>query len=243
MKKIVTALLLLSTVVSFGQEKVLLRLNVKKGDKYQTHMVMKQDMGVMVMDMEMIMDMLVEEAKSKDYNVKNQFTYFSTKMEQGGQKLNYNSKMKEEELNAEQKKFANTMKPLLETIIFLNMDKLGNSKLIKLVPEVAGVTKLKDQMSTVIYPEEAVEVGSTWENTQKTNGAEMVLTYKVTKITKDFVFADISGKIDLIPGAKINGSVQIDRNSGMASAVKMDIDANMMGMSMKTNSEVTIKKI
>lgn len=243
MKKIAIALLLLVSTITYGQEKVKLRLKFDKGDIYKTHMVMKQDMGMVVMDMEMSMEMLVQDVKDQDYNVKNNFTYFSTKIEQEDKKLNYNSNMKDEELDDETKEFADKMKPLLETTIFLSMDKLGKSKLLKLVPEVTGVTKLKDQMSSVIYPEEEVSVGSYWTNTQNTEGIEMETTYKVTQITDDFVIADISGKMSLVPNAKINGNVKINRSTGMVSTMKMNIDINMMGVVMKTNSEITVEKI
>ncbi|CAL2075822.1 hypothetical protein [Tenacibaculum sp. 190524A05c] len=243
MKKIAIALLLLVSTITFGQEKVLLRLNYKKGDKYQTHMKMKQDMGVMVMDMEMTMEMFVEAVKDKKYDLKNNFTFFSTVMEQGGEKMVYNSKMKDEELSGEAKKMASTMKPLLETTIFLNMDDLGNSKLIKLVPEVAGVTQLKDQMSSVQYPKEQVSVGSTWVNVQKTNNIGMEMTYTVTEITKDYVLADITGKVSLMPGAKIGGKLKIDRTTGIPSYMNMKLEAEMMGVTMKMDSEVNMKKI
>lgn len=243
MKKLAVIALLLVSAISFGQEKVKLRLNLNKGDKYQTHMKMNQDMGVMVMDMEMKMDMLVQAKKSINYEVKNNFTYLSTLMEQGAMKINYNSNMKEEELTPEAKQFADKMKPMLETSIYLNMDRLGKSELIKLVPDVPGVTQLKDQMSSVTYPEDPVGVGSTWVNVQKSNGADMELTYKVTKIEKDFVFADVTGKSSVLAGAKITGKLKIDRKSGLPSTMTMNIDVSMMGVNMKTRSDISVKKI
>ncbi|AUC14647.1 hypothetical protein BTO06_05610 [Tenacibaculum sp. SZ-18] len=243
MKKLAVIGLLLGSTISFGQEKVKLRLNLNKGEKYQTHMKINQVTEPTIMEMEMKMEMLVEAKKSINYEVKNNFTYLSALNKHGAIKINYNSNMKEEELTPQDKKFADKMKPILETSIYLNMDRLGKSELIKLVPDVPEVTQLKDQISSVTYPEDAVGIGSTWVNVQKSNGADMELTYKVTKIEKDFVFADITGKSSVLTGAIITGKLKIDRKSGLPSTMTMNIDVSMMGVNMKTKSDISIKKI
>jgi hypothetical protein len=244
MKKIAIALLLLITTIAYGQEKVKLRLKYNKGDQYQTQMLVKQDMGIMKMDMEMKMNMTVEKVNGgTSYDTKSNITYVATDLDQGGQKVSYNSNMKEAELTPMSKHFATRMNPMLKTTFYVNLNKLGKSELIKLEPNDVGALKLKDQMSTVTYPEEAIGVGSTWVNTQKNNNVEMKLTYTVTEINKTTIKASISGAISSLPDAKIWGTLLINRKSGVATDTNLNMEFETMGQKMKSNTDVKVRKL
>lgn len=244
MKKILVTLLLGITTVSFAQEKVLLRLNYKKGDRYETEMKMNQDMGVGKMEMVVKMQTTVEGKNKDGFDTKMNFTYLSSYAMQGGQeKVNFNTDMKESEMTAEQKQFKASIAPILGTTMFMNVSKLGKNKLVKVEPSVPGVDKLTNQVNTILYPEEPVSVGSTWNKVNSTQGIQVDLTYTVKEITKDKVTAVLKGKSDKLPGSIIEGTVEIDRKSGvpLKSVLNMSISAG--GMSMKNTTIATVRKL
>ena len=245
MKKIVLGLLLLTTTINFAQEKVLLRLNYKKGDKYEMSMKMKNDMGPALMDMTMNMQIDIDDVVNETYQTRTKFTYLSTTVLQGGEeKVNYNSSMKEEELSEEAKKFRSEMQPMLDGIIFSEVTNLGENKIIKVEPNMPVMDKMANQSNnTVVYPNEAVSVGSEWVNIQDNQGMKMEITYKVTGITKEKVLADVIGKMEIMPTAKITGNIEIDRITGipMKSIINVEIDA--MGTKMKSSVVGTMVKL
>ncbi len=245
MKKLLVALLLGITTISMAQKKALLRLNYEKGDKYEVSMKMKQDMGVALMDMNMKMGMDVTEASDEAYNVENKFIYISTKIVKDGvEKVNYNSNMKEGELNEEGKKFRSQMQPMMDAVIFSEVNRLGESKVVKVEPNMPGVDQMANQSNrSVVYPEEAVEVGSTWTNTQSNQGMNMELTYKITEITSNRVFADLTGKMSLVPAAEITGKIEIDRSTGVPFKTIMSIKMDMMGQQINNTTEATITRL
>ncbi|MFY7672517.1 hypothetical protein ACOSP6_15655 [Tenacibaculum sp. MEBiC06402] len=243
MKKIAIALLLLASTITYGQEKVKLRVKYKKGDTYQTHLVLNQDMGLMKMDVEMKMNMLVGEKKGNSHDTKSNFVYVATDVDQGGQKVSYNSNMNEAELTPMAKQFAATMSPMLKTTFYVNIDDLGKSKIIKLEPKNEGALKMQDQMNAVVFPEEAVSVGYSWVKTQKSNNVEMELTYTITVITKSEVKASIKGKMSSLPDAKIWGSLSIDRKTGVTTNTKLNMEFETMGQKMKSTTDIKVSKI
>ncbi|SNR15417.1 DUF6263 family protein [Tenacibaculum jejuense] len=241
--------LFLLSVYSFNvlsQEKVLLRLNYKKGDQYETHVKMNQDMGSTVMKMEIKMKMKVEKPleNKTSYDTKSEFTYLETVIVNDGKKeIDYNSNMKEEELSEEGKKFRNNMAPFLNTKMFINIDGRGRPTLLKLEPEVKGVDQLTNQFQMVIYPEEPVSVGSSWTDTKNTNGVDVKLTYTIKEITTDKVFAELFGKIPLLPGSRIKGMLEIDRKTGVTLSSSFNMKADNPIMKLNNTTTVTVKKL
>ncbi|OSY88229.1 hypothetical protein WH52_05460 [Tenacibaculum holothuriorum] len=245
MKKLLAVLLVVIATSINAQEKVLLRLNYKKGDKYALSMKMKQDMGAALMDMKMDMEIDVDEEANETYLTRTKYTYLSMVVLQGAtEKVNYNSNMKEEELSAEAKKFKSQMQPLLETLIFTEVTKLGENKIVKISPDTPGIDKLVNQSNkTVVYPKEKVGVGSEWKNTQENQGMSMETTYKVIKITKDKIIADVTGKLSMMPSAEITGSLEIDRATGAPSKTVINMEMDMMGNKIKSNVEGIFRKM
>ncbi|MCF2874198.1 MULTISPECIES: hypothetical protein [unclassified Tenacibaculum] len=245
MKKILIVLLLGITAVGMSQEKVLLRLNYKKGDTYKMSMKMNQDMGAALMDMDMDMNIKVTDVKEGDYVTETKFTYMSTKVLQGAEeKVNFNTNMKEGELTEESKKFKAQMQPMMDAMIYSSVSKLGKSKFLKAEPTFPGADQLSNQYNqSVEYPEEKVGVGSTWTNTQNSGGVAMELMYTVTEITKEKVIAKIKGKMSAMPTAKITGTIEIMKSTGIPSKSVVSIEMDMMGQMMKTKAESTIEKI
>ncbi|WP_299839713.1 DUF6263 family protein [uncultured Tenacibaculum sp.] len=246
-KRITFLIIITLSLVSKAQEKVLLRLNYKKGDRYETYMKMNQDLGEAVMKMEMKMNMLVEGVTSdnKSYDTKNQFTYLGTIItNKGKEEVNYNSDMKEEDLSDDAKKFRKDMATLLATKIFINVDKRGKSVLTKLEPEqVKDIEQLTNQFQSVVYPEKAVSVGSSWKSTQNSNGIEIEITYTIKEITDTLVKAELFGKIPLLPGARIEGDLEIDKKTGVALKSSFKMKADNPVMRLNNSTFVTIRKL
>lgn len=245
MKKVFVALLLLITTITFGQEKVLLRFNYEKDDRYETHMTMNQDMGPAKMKMEMKMETLVEEKKAdKSFDTKLGFTYVASSVTEGGEvKVNYNSDMKVEDMTEDQKKLHADMESIKATKIFVNLSELGDSKLIKMEPQMEGVTEFTNQMTTVTYPEEAVSVGSTWENSHDIKGMTMRLIYTVKEITATKVIAEMKGEMALFSSAVIYGDLEIDKKTGVQSKANINMEISMGGISMKNSTNATTVKL
>lgn len=243
MKKLTIVLVVLFSIVGCGQEKVTLRLKYNQGDVYETQMLMKQSMDIMKMDMEMKLRMEIEAVKGETYDTKNTFEYIVSSIDQGGQKVSYNSTMKVEELSPMAKQFHNSMKPMLNTTFYLSLNQLGKTEVIKLEPDNKEVIKMKDQMGVVSYPEEAVSVGSSWENVQKNNNSEMKVTYTVTEITSDEVIANITGTLTAVPTSKVTGNITIDRKTGVPTHTVMDLEFEVMGQKMKGSSTIKVRKL
>ncbi|MBA6155273.1 hypothetical protein H3Z83_01860 [Tenacibaculum sp. S7007] len=245
MKKFLVVLLLSVSAISMSQEKVLLRLNYEVGANYEMSMKMNNDMGVALMDMDMNMNIEVTGKEEESFLTKTSFTYMAMKVLQGAEeKVNYNSNMKDEELSAEGKKFKSQIAPMMEAVMFSKTSNLGEAKIIKVEPNTPGIEQYVNQSNrTVVYPKEEVTVGSTWTNTQSNQGISMELTYTVKEITKDKVFTTLSGNMSMMPGAKITGSTNIDRASGIPIKSVINIEIDMMGKVVKNTVVGTMSKL
>ncbi len=245
MKKFLVVLLLSVSAISMSQGKVLLRLNYEVGANYEMSMKMNNDMGVALMDMDMNMNIEVTGKEEESFLTKTSFTYMAMKVLQGAEeKVNYNSNMKDEELSVEGKKFKSQIAPMMEAVMFSKTSNLGEAKIIKVEPNTPGIEQYVNQSNrSVVYPKEEVTVGSTWTNTQSNQGISMELTYTVKEITKDKVFTTLSGNMSMMPGAKITGSTNIDRASGIPIKSVINIEIDMMGKVVKNTVEATMSKL
>lgn len=243
MKKLVAALLLLTTTLSFGQEKVLLRYNYKKGDNYKVTANIAQKMGTM-MDMNITMDMSfdISTVTKEGYTSDVVFDQVLMNMEMNGQKMKYDSKTKEAEMDPFSKGVHTKMQPLLDTSILFEYDKLGNISKTEIISGKADITQFKDNMNSIIYPEEAISVGSEWNGKQKTKeGVEINYTYKVTAIKADKITFDISGTIAAMEG-DVSGNGIIDRKTGNMDEMNIIMNMSVQGQSIASNIKMTCTK-
>jgi hypothetical protein len=130
-------------------------------------------------------------------------------------------------------------------IVYQTIEKSGKITSVKMVPEVKGASAMvgQNQFTSMVYPTEPVKVGSTWDHDQNMNGMNMKLTYKITQITGNRVYADITGSMAGTAEAKIKGKLIIDRASGMFSSMNMNISMDVMGTSMGMSVTATSKKL
>ena len=243
MKKIIIALLLGVTMVSVGQEKVLLRLNYEKGDTYEMNMKMSQNMGAtMSMNTNMIMLQDVKSVSGDEYEIDSKITKIVMNMSQGGMQMSYDSSKKEEELDQTGKMMKAQMGPMLQAVITTKGNNLGKVLETTVVPNVPGASDLTQQSSSVIYPENEVSVGDTWTMNKDNKGMKFNFVYKVKEITLKNVLLDISGTVEGMATGSITGSMNLDKKSGLPLTSKINMAMKVQGQDLKTNVDMTMVK-
>jgi len=244
MKKIITLLLLVVTVVSTAQESTLLRLNYKTGEKFQIKMKMVQDMSAMgvFMKMNMEMESEVTDATNDVYTTKMSIKRIKMDAMQGGQEMTYDSNKKDEELDETGKMLQAQMKPMLAIYVTTTITNLGVVKEVIVEPSIPNEAQFKNQ-NGVEYPEKAVKVGSMWSEEKNNNGMKINSTYKVISISKNLVELSVAGKVTEMATGTLKGTITIDRESGMALKSVMNMDMTVQGNKMKTSVEMTTEKM
>ena len=245
MKKFFTVLSLTAMLVSTAQESTLLRINYKKGDKYEMKMEMTQDMSSagMIMDMRMEMDIDVINAEDTVYNTKTSFKRIVMNMEQKGMKMAYDSNKSENELDDFGKRLKTQFDPLLSAAIMTKLNSLGKVLEITFEPNSPALQQYADQSSGVVYPEKALKVGDTWTVTQDKNGIKLDFIYTVKSLEKEKVLLDISGSISSGAEGKITGNMTIDKKSGVPLLSLIDMDMTVMGQTIKSKVKSTMSRV
>ncbi|WP_426430548.1 DUF6263 family protein [Winogradskyella sp. HB-48] len=239
MKKILVALLLCISTLAFSQEKTLLRLNYKKGDVYEIKTVMNQNMGeVMTMDMDMTMSLNVTEVKDNNITTEATFNHVKMSMESMGQKMAYDSNTKESEMDPFAQGAHAEMKKLIESVVLIENDTRGNITNTELKSGTADISAFKDNMGGMIYPEDPVEVGTTWSASKEQQGMTIESTYKVTAITDDTVELEVTGKITGTAEGTLDGKSNINKETG--NVIKSEVNMAFTVEGQKVGSTITI---
>ena len=109
-------------------------------------------------------------------------------------------------------------------------------------PNVPGMEDIANQSSNVVYPKEAVKVGSTWTMTRDDKGMKMDFIYKVKSILKDKLILDLSGDVSGMASGKINGNMDINRKSGIPLNTSINMTLSVSGQELKSNVTMTMSK-
>mgnify|MGYP006893241214 CR=1 FL=1 len=243
MKKLLVLFLVVSCTISFGQETVLLRLNYTKGDVYTAKMTMSQEMGtVMSMGMNIDMNMKVVDVTGDTNITEMTFTKMTMDLLQGGNVMSFDSTKSDEELDDAGKMMKGQMSPMLEAVLTAKGNDLGEVLEVTAEPNVPGMTDFANQ-SNVIYPEEAIKVGSTWAFQKNEKGMVLDFVYKVTAILKDKVELEITGKSSGMATGDITGTMEIDRKSGVALNSNIDMALSVQGQEMISKVSMTMTKL
>ncbi|WP_138433435.1 DUF6263 family protein [Winogradskyella algicola] len=243
MKKVLVVLLLCVGTLAFSQETALLRLNYEKGDTYEVKTVMKQSMGeFMKMDMTMSMDLNVTDAKDNAIISEATFSHVKMDMESMGQKMDYDSNTEESELSPFGKGMHVEMKKLLETVVTIENDKLGNVTKTDIKSGIADISSFKDNMSGMIFPEEAVEVGYKWNETKEQEGMNIETTYEVASITDDTVELKVTGNVSGAAKGTLEGSSSVDRATGNVIKSEVNMSVTAEGQAIETSVVMTSTK-
>ena len=242
MKKLLTIFLFLITVSISAQEKVLLRFNYEKGEVFETRINTAMEITDKV-NTDMVMYMLMEILESNDdsYTTKVTFPRVTMDMEGEGKKMNYDSDMKEEDMDEEAKKMHERMGSITETIVHIEMSNRGEILNTKVIEAEEGY-EYNDVGSSIVFPEEPVSVGTKWDSTKEVSGFPMKYEYTITSIDAEKVGFDVTGTMDGIP-TEVSGNGFIRRDNGLLNPMDITMIMDMFGQKMITKmSCVSTKK-
>ena len=243
MKKLVVLFLVISATISSAQDPVLLRLNYEKGESYSVSMNMSQEMGTMMsMGMSIDMGMKIIDAKGENYESEMKFTKISMDMLQGGNIISFDSSKSDDELDEAGKMMKTQMGPMLEAVVLTKGNNLGEITEAVVEPNVPGMEDIANQSSNVVYPKEAVKVGSTWTMSKDEKGMKMDFLYTVTSILKETILLDLSGDVSGMADGKITGNIKIDRTSGIPLETLMNMNLSVNGQELTSKVSVTTRK-
>ncbi|QMU63929.1 MAG: hypothetical protein GKR88_06215 [Flavobacteriaceae bacterium] len=245
MKKLsIVVFLIASHMMCMAQESVLLRYKYNKGDQYEMTMNMKQEMGAAGgMNMKIQMAMNISEAKGGIYTSTIKVKNISMDMLQGGNVMSYDSTKSDDELDEMGKQMKAQFEPFMKATIMSTSNSLGEVSESTVEPNVPALTQFKEQSNSIEYPEEKVAVDSTWSTEKNEQGMKMKMTYKVTEITKETVFVEVSGDVSGGGTGKITGKVEIDRVTGVQSKNDMEASIDAGGLEMKIFTNQQVRKL
>jgi hypothetical protein len=243
MKKLLVLFLVISSTISLAQETILLRLNYTKGDVYKAKMTMSQEMGtVMSMGMNIDMDISVVDVKEDTNITEMKFTKMTMDMLQGGTAMSYDSSKSDDELDPMGLMLKGQMSPMLEAVLTAKGNNLGEVIEVSAEPSVPGMNDFANQ-STVVYPTEAVKVGSTWTYQKKDKGMVLDFVYEVKAILKDKVEVGVTGTSSGMATGDITGTMEIDKKSGVPLSSNIDMALSVQGQEMNSKVTMTMSKL
>ena len=243
MKKLLILFLVISANLSLAQDAALLRLNYEKGATYDVEMNISQEMGtVMSMGMLINMDIKVLDVNGDTYDSEMKFTKMTMDMLQGGQVMSFDSTKSDDELDETGKMMKAQMGPMLSALISAKGNNLGEILEVKVEPSIPGVEDMAKQSSNVVYPTEAVSVGSTWTMTKEEKGMKMDFLYTVKSISSDKIVLDLSGDVSGMATGTISGNMNIDKASGIPENSTIDMNMSVSGQELKSTIKMTMVK-
>lgn len=245
MKRILIALLVITSIAVSAQESVLLRLNYTEGDSYLMTVESKQGMGAQGgVNMKMNMGMIVSEVSGDNVKTESKILSVALDMMQGGMAMSYDSNKKDEELDQMGQMLKSQFDPMMNSIIYNSYDKLGNITETKVEPSVPGMNQLTEGSGSVIYPNEKISVGSSWSSNKDNQGMKTTTTYTVSQIKDGIVYLDITGNVSGAEGVDgaVKGSSEIEVSTGLAKKTSIEVAISNQGMDITINSNITMTK-
>tara|TARA_R110002126_G_scaffold124451_4_gene266548 strand:+ start:56805 stop:57539 length:735 start_codon:yes stop_codon:yes gene_type:complete len=243
MKKLVLLFITAITIGVSAQESVVLRYNYKKGDIYKIKMKMTQEMGaIMAQTTNTVMSQKTLAVKGDTIVNESKIEKMTMDMVQGGQIMNYDSSKKDDELDEMGKMMKAQMAPILSAVITSKSSALGDVLDVTIVPNLPQVAQMGKQNSSVVYPKEAVKIGTTWSEIKNESGMTLKIEYTVKTISKKEIILAIGGDISGMATGTISGDMTIDKSSGVATNSKLQMKMSVQGQEMIMGVEGTIEK-
>ena len=245
MKKVLIALLVITTLSATAQESVLLRLNYTKGDSYLVTTESNQSMGAQGgMNMKMTMGMIVADVEEEIIKTESQITSIVMDMMQGGMTMNYDSNKSDEELDQMGQMLKSQFAPMMEAVIYNTLDLQGNMIDTKLDPAIPGMEQITNRsMNTINYPKEKVSVGSSWTSENENQGMKMTTKYTVSSIADGLVTLDVSGDMSGAGTGTIKGKSTVEISSGISNNSEIEITIATQGMNITATTKITVSKM
>ena len=245
MKKVLIALLVITSITTTAQESVLLRLNYTKGDSFLVTTESNQNMGSQGgMNMKMTMGMIVDDVVEDNIKTESQITSIVMDMMQGGMTMSYDSNKNDEELDQMGQMLKSQFAPMMESVIYNTLDSQGNVLDTKLDPAIPGMEQMTNRaMNTINYPKEKVSVGSSWTSENENQGMKMTTKYTVSSIADGFVTLDLSGDMSGVGTGTIKGKSTVEISSGMSINSEIEITIATQGMNITGTTKTTVSKM
>ena len=245
MKKVLIALLVITSITTTAQESVLLRLNYTKGDSFLVTTESNQNMGSQGgMNMKMTMGMIVADVVEDNIKTESQITSIVMDMMQGGMTMSYDSNKNDEELDQMGQMLKSQFAPMMKSVIYNTLDSQGNVIDTKLDPAIPGMEQMTNRaMNTINYPKEKVSVGSSWTSENENQGMKMTTKYTVSSIADGFVTLDLSGDMSGVGTGTIKGKSTVEISSGMSINSEIEITIATQGMNITGTTKTTVSKM
>lgn len=244
MKRILIALLVITSLTLTAQESVLLRHNYTKGDSYITNQSLKQGMGLQGgMNMKITMGMIVTEVSENSINMESKITSVAMDMMQGGMSMSYDSNNKDEELDEMGQMLKSQFDPMMKATIFTSIDNLGNMIETRTEPTIPQMSQITRNSNYMNYPEEKVAVGSSWSTENDNQGMKMNTTYTVASIADGIVTLDVTGNVTGAGAGNIKGNSIIDIESGVVKSSVLEVSISAQGMNVTVTTNLTTTKM
>ncbi len=268
--KLLIALLFILPVVpqqANAQKKVWLKYNLKKGEKYISHMTANQDIDMQAQGQTISINQVitsnistvVSDVTPKEIKTENTLDKMTMKQNMFGQELKYDSSDSSTFASGRGKLIGDALNKLLNKPYGITMDHLGNisaydlSALLKDNGKISG--NIKSGTNYVIFPDHKVKVGDSWEadiKPMKTDNMKIHMKYTLKKLSGKKATIGLNGTITVNKIAGQNsdmsgtqtGEVIVNRKTGwmtsnhMTQDIKMKVERN--GMEIPTNISSTI---
>ena len=230
----------LAFTVSATAQSTLLRLNYKKGEKYNITITQKMTSDMMLMDMTLTSSLHITDSDKDTYSSEMKFTRVVMDVTQGVNNISYDSNKSDDELDQMGLMMKGQMAPMLSAVISAKGTRLGKVISATSSETFQGSNNLGE--SNVIFPEKSVKVGDTFTMEKNQGGNKMKMVYKVVSINASEVKLDMSGSASGEGDATIKGTLIIDRATGVAKSSKIFTKATVMGQEMDTLVETVTKR-
>ncbi len=251
-----------------AQRKVLLKYNLKKREKYISHMNVNQDIDIEAQGQTISMNQIitsdistvVSDVTPTEIKTTNTLDKMTMKQNMFGQELKYDSSDSSTFASGRGKLIGDALNKLIGKPYGITMDHLGNissynlSALLKDNGKISG--NIKSGNNYVIFPDHKVKVGDSWEadiKPMKTDNMKIHIKYTLKKLSGKKATIGLDGTITANKIASQNidmsgtwtGEVVVNRKTGwttsshMTQDIKMKVERNGMEIPMNISSTIT----
>ncbi len=256
---------------TYAQKSVMLKYNLKNGDKFVSTMAMDQEIDMQVQGQSMVINQdmnfefnySVTDVTADSFNLHTTISAIKMNQKVMGMEINYDSKDTSTYNNPTVgTKISDEMNKIIgQEIVTTNSvnGNVGSIDLGELDKDNQVASNMKSSFSQAVYPGHKVKVGESWTNDITTNGIaemQMHITYTLTKATRKQAFINVKGTIvspdaDAKLKGTLEGEMTVDRKTGWVthSTFDQDFDLQMeqQGMSFPASVsgtyEINSKKV
>jgi hypothetical protein len=254
---------------SMAQKKILLKYNLKKGDKYVTHITADQEITMQAQGQTITMNQtftsdistVIKKVDADSILTSNTMDKMTMDQSMFGQELKYDSSDPTTYASGRGKQIGDALNKMIGKVYSITIDHLGNIgsyDLSSLLENGGSVSStIKSENNYIIYPNHKIKVGDSWETDikpLKTDKMLLHLKYTLKKISGKKATIAIDGTItaNKLAGQNINmngtetGEAVVDIKTGWPMSgqflqnIKMKVEKNGMEIPMEINNTIKI---